>query len=74
VDEEAGLLTPVAKKGRESSRESSLGEGSSHGKRKSESMSMSFGDFFGFKRGKSKRDEGSSADTGHEASAGGESR
>jgi len=74
VDEEAGLLTPVAKKGRESSRESSLGEGSSHGKRKSESMSMSFGDFFSFKRGKSKRDEGSSADTGHEASAGGGSR
>lgn len=69
LDEETGLLTPVALKGRESSRESSSGEGSSHGKRRSTSVSMSFGDFFGFNRGKSKRDEGNSTDAGHETSA-----
>lgn len=73
VDEETGLLTPLAMKGRGSSGDSSSGDGSSRGKRRSKSMSMPFGDFFGFKRSKSKRDEGgSSTDAGHGASAGAE--
>lgn len=71
VDEETGLGTPVASKGREDSRESSSREGSSHGKRRSMSVSMSFGDYFGFKRGKSKGDEGTSTEAGHATAASG---